>query len=490
MAIVIYISKDGKNYDPNPVYNGTAASMQIAEALPNFLVYISKDGINFDPNPVYKGAAARMQIADLDKTGEKDVYISKDGVAHEPSPVYHGAAANFLVDSSAAIKPNKTIYVSKDGTTYESQPSYFGAAANILISFHKATPAIIHPAGQGISGFPVYQITSITAAETDPGSDPKNAIDGKASTAWEGKNWIQADIGGTGQIRSVALKLNGGPYTFGFSTSLDGVNFELGTLTSHVIRNEFDYFTFPNAVLARYIRIEAPNTHLSVRTLELLTLDPQENQLNAGGTPGGGQVVTGKPPEPPVAGTTVTGPYPATGKEIQTTQRGPTVRHYASGKPDDKTIEKNAKGIKARNHQFIVYVTVKTIEHDDTVSLKFGGTHMGTGWFDNTVGFKDGATGLGTEEKHPSADLYIVKGPKIGSILGKKLGVAGVYLADENKCELWTDLGDGWKKQVEGVDVGDFNPKASTFECQLRIDGFEDEPEIHTAVVQPIAPRT
>jgi hypothetical protein len=194
------------------------------------------------------------------------------------------------------------------------------------------------------------------------------------------------------------------------------------------------------------------------------------------------------PDEPPAHGSTVTGPYPSIGKELESTQRGPTTRHYASGKPDDQTIEKNVKGIKYRNHQFIVYVTMKSIEHDDSVSLKYGGTHMGTGWFDNTVFFEDGATGLGTEEEHPSADLEIIKGPKIGNILNKKLGLAGIYRADENKVELWTDFqGSGWKKQVEGTNVGGFNPKASTFECQLRIDGFDDEPDIHLAVVQPIA---
>ena len=60
------------------------------------------------------------------------------------------------------------------------------------------------------------------------------------------------------------------------------------------------------------------------------------------------------------------------------------------------------------------------------------------------------------------------------SILNKKIGMASVYFADQNKIELWTDTGDGkWVKQCEGIDVKGFNPKASTFECQLRIDGFE-----------------
>ena len=65
------------------------------------------------------------------------------------------------------------------------------------------------------------------------------------------------------------------------------------------------------------------------------------------------------------------GPYKMIGKEMQSTQRGPTMRHYASGKDDDKTIEKNVKDIKFKNYQFLVDVKITTIEHNDTVSLKY-----------------------------------------------------------------------------------------------------------------------
>jgi hypothetical protein len=199
-------------------------------------------------------------------------------------------------------------------------------------------------------------------------------------------------------------------------------------------------------------------------------------------------------PEPPVAGTTVIGPYPSIGEELQSTQRGPTTRNYASGKPSDETIEKNVKDIKYRNHQFIVYVTMHQIEHDDNISLKLGGTHMGTGWFDHGVKFQDGLTCLGNEPDHPETNSCIKKGPKIGSVIEKSIGIAATYYADSNYTELWTNLGEdkgGWKKQLEGADIGGFNPKAKEFECQLRIDGFKkgSVPTIHKAVVQPIAPK-
>ena len=204
-------------------------------------------------------------------------------------------------------------------------------------------------------------------------------------------------------------------------------------------------------------------------------------------SPGGGGGTT-EPPAP-AEGTTVAGPYPAIGKEIKTTKKGPLTRHYASGAPDDKTVEQNAKGIKARSHQFISYVTINKIEHDDTLSQKIGGTHMGTGWFVNSIGFEDGLCGIGVEKKHPSTSHNDVKGGKLGSILNKKIGMCSVYFADKNKVELWTDNGDGkWVKQCEGIDVKGFNPKAKEFECQQRIDGFEDEPSTHIAVVQEVAP--
>ena len=43
-----------------------------------------------------------------------------------------------------------------------------------------------------------------------------------------------------------------------------------------------------------------------------------------------------------------------------------------------------------------------------------------------------------------------------------------------------------WEKGVEGTNIGNFNPKSEINEAQLRIDGFEDVPEITRAVVQEI----
>lgn len=63
-------------------------------------------------------------------------------------------------------------------------------------------------------------------------------------------------------------------------------------------------------------------------------------------------------------------------------------------------------------------------------------------------------------------------------------------------------MGDGWKKAVEGTNVGNLKPTAGNQEAQLRIDGFnysgkKDEsdveeivkhggPRIHSAIVTEI----
>jgi hypothetical protein len=199
------------------------------------------------------------------------------------------------------------------------------------------------------------------------------------------------------------------------------------------------------------------------------------------------------PPTPeqpgPVTGET---PYPPKSAKMPSTQRGPTERHYASGKASDNTIEKNVKEIEYQNYQAVVDITNDCEwSHDDTISIKLGGTHMGSGWFDNSLGVYTGKTGLGTEPDHPSTNLFIVKGPTIGDTRGKRFGLACTYFTKENKTELWTDFpkGSGWKKQVEGTNVGGFKPDSDVDEFQLRIDGFKERnkpPTIHDAFVTEI----
>ena len=185
------------------------------------------------------------------------------------------------------------------------------------------------------------------------------------------------------------------------------------------------------------------------------------------------------------------GPYPSTGKELGATTRRAT-RHYASGKPDDETVEKNTKDIPYQKYQSIYYVTMHGIEHDDNISTKLGGTHMGSGWFDHGISFQEGQTCLGYEPEHPTTHSCVIKGPKLGSIIEKRTGVSAVYDKTTNHTELWIRLeGGSWQKALESDDVDGFNPnnKDDNDETQLRIDGFTDgsDPTIDVAVVQEIA---
>jgi hypothetical protein len=198
--------------------------------------------------------------------------------------------------------------------------------------------------------------------------------------------------------------------------------------------------------------------------------------------PKGNDSSTPNDPDGPETTTTLAAgdfPYESTGKSTPMSQRGPTIRHYASGKPDDNTIEKNAKKILFDNIQAAFQIEVpKEWEHNDNLSIKLGGTHKGTGWFDNGISIYEGQSCLGTEPEHPHTNSCIIKGKKYGDIRGKTVSVASTYFKGTNKTEYWVNIPgvtQGWEKACEGTDVGGFNPKAGNeTEVQLRIDGFKE----------------
>lgn len=184
-------------------------------------------------------------------------------------------------------------------------------------------------------------------------------------------------------------------------------------------------------------------------------------------------------------------PYPAKSPKMASTERGPTIRHYKSGKPDDNTYERNIKEIEFDNYQAVFEIDGRGIEweHDDNYSVKGGGTHMGTGWFDSGVGVFTGQCCLGVEPDHPSTDLCVEKGPSIGDQRDKVIKVAWVYRNGDNYQELWTNTGNGWEKQVSATNLDNFNPESDVDEVQLRIDGFKDldnPPKILQAFVTEI----
>ena len=196
------------------------------------------------------------------------------------------------------------------------------------------------------------------------------------------------------------------------------------------------------------------------------------------------------PPPPPSPPAGQLGPYASTGKQLSATTRRAT-RHYASGKADDETIEKNTKNIPYAHYQCVYYVTMHGVDHDDNVSVKYGGTHMTSGWFDHGISFNSGHTCMGYEPEHPETHSCVISGPSYGSILNKRIGIAGVYRKPSNFCELWIKMPNAaWVKALQSGDIDGFDPNNSDDdEAQLRIDGFEDgdDPTIDVAIVQEIA---
>lgn len=185
--------------------------------------------------------------------------------------------------------------------------------------------------------------------------------------------------------------------------------------------------------------------------------------------------------------------YTATGNKVDNSKRTKQgTRHYASGKKDDVTSEWGTK-TNFRNYEFTCYVTLGKIDHDDQLSMKFGGTHMGSGWYDCGISFESGQGCLGKEENHPSTDLCVVKGKSIGSIVGKKIGMKCVYFGNSGgggQVELWADpqANGNWQQLTARTNnIGGFAPKSSTQECVIRIDAAPNI-TMHCSSINEIQP--
>lgn len=178
--------------------------------------------------------------------------------------------------------------------------------------------------------------------------------------------------------------------------------------------------------------------------------------------------------QPPTGGSqpTVQGdtPYPAGGSVTEMDDQGQGTRHYASGKPDDVTHEWEAE-TSAQSYMIVIDITLTEIDHDDTISFKYGGSHNGSGWYDNGYSFESGQACIGKEVDHPSTDLCEVTGTSIGNLVNTRVKLAAVNFNKGEKLEMWSNLGSGWQKDVESSDgVTGFRPSESSDECMIRID--------------------
>gem|GEM_PF-1817188 len=180
-----------------------------------------------------------------------------------------------------------------------------------------------------------------------------------------------------------------------------------------------------------------------------------------------GAGATTTPPPPP---TSTDFPYAFVGSPQDMEDEGWGTRHYASGKPDDITHEWSGE-TSAQNYAIIIDITLTEIDHDDTISFKFGGTHMGSGWYDNTYSFESGEACIGKEEDHPSTDLCVVTGNSIGNLVNTPVKLAAVNIGKGEKLEMYSNLGSGWTKNVESSNgVDGFRPQVDEDEVNIRID--------------------
>ena len=174
------------------------------------------------------------------------------------------------------------------------------------------------------------------------------------------------------------------------------------------------------------------------------------------------------PPNPPPTGTDF--PYAFVGSPQDMEDEGWDTRHYASGKPDDITHEWSGE-TSAQNYAIIIDITITEIDHDDQIGFKFGGTHMGSGWYDNTYSFESGKACIGKEEDHPSTDLCVITGKSIGNLVNTPVKLAAVNIGKGEKLEMYSNLGSGWTKDVESSNgVDGFRPQVNEDEVVIRID--------------------
>jgi hypothetical protein len=337
-------------------------------------------------------------------------------------------------------------------------------------------------------------VVAVTA-DGDDGNPQQNVIDGDLNTRWSKLGlpaWVQLDMGITKQVNYVKISWYKGDtgriYGFNIQTSSNGTTWATAFTGSSMGNTaQFEMYNFPD-VSCRYVRINVTSNN---QPTSLGNVYASVNEIELWGI-GSGTEIPPPPPGVPPPSSGQLGPYASTGRQLGATTRRAT-RHYASGAPDDETIEKNTTNIPYSHYQCIYYVTIHRMEHDDNISLKLGGTHMGSGWHDHGVRIYTGRTCLGTEPEHPNTNSCIKTGASIGDCRERRIGIAAIWRKAAKHTELWTMVpGGNWVKQLENTGaLGGFTPQNSgNDEAQLRIDGFEDgsDPTIDVAIVQEISP--
>ena len=170
--------------------------------------------------------------------------------------------------------------------------------------------------------------------------------------------------------------------------------------------------------------------------------------------------------------------YETTGRTEKLTEEPFKTRHYASGKPDDITKEVNsALGCPFDSYELTLYVTVDDTDHDDNISVKCYGPQHDDGigkWYITDLSFDAGLWSQTHEEPHPTTPKPNTFGTRIGSIVGKEIGMKVVIWKKGSGAHMegWADYGDRiWKKGIstDNIDGKLYSPDDDQ-KIQIRID--------------------
>jgi hypothetical protein len=130
---------------------------------------------------------------------------------------------------------------------------------------------------KGADGFMTFKAAGI---QTNDGVNPGDAIDGKHSTFFEGKN-IQFNLGGVGLVRTVGLKLVGSGTPERILTNPDILKSDTWTVRDYEIvngpeGNGFTYLVLNQPVATSAIRIESEDDQITIRTMQIYEIEVKE----------------------------------------------------------------------------------------------------------------------------------------------------------------------------------------------------------------------
>src|ERR671918_472803 len=401
-----------------------------------------------------EGSILTFNIVDLPKHGQLSS-VSSDTVKYTPDKDYSGS--------------DSFTYTVKDSKGLTSAKSTVSINIKEVLECRTLNPTVV------------------TAIGSDGANVPSNVIDKNLNTGWSKDgtgSWIQFDLGSPAKICSVDIAWYRGDMrqnVFTISVSDDGSVFKKvfdggskGTATG------FEKYNLPSGTEGKFVRItvngNTENNWASITEIALFgvrsTSEPPSPPPSEPPSPPPSEPPSPPPSEPPSPPPTDTDfPYTFVGSPQDMEDEGWDERRYASGKPNDITHEWSGE-TSAQNYAIIIDITLTEIDHDDTISFKFGGTHMGSGWYDNTYSFESGQSCIGKEEDHPSTDLCVVTGKSIGNLVNTPVKLAAVNIGKGEKLEMYSNLGSGWTKDVESSNgVDGFRPQVEEDEAVIRIDG-------------------